>query len=117
MLKLKGQLNERIQEKKIKQDYINLYIDFVKSIDQGYFIKDVEEIKDYTANNRFTRDFAEKMFEDLIRTYSGDKKFDFSQEYQMLQGKMQFPFDSFLTEDEQDEQNYAYMRIFKLPDQ
>ena len=58
MIKLKGQLNERIQEKKIKQDYINLYIDFVKSIDQGYFIKDVEEIKDYTANNRFTRDFA-----------------------------------------------------------
>jgi hypothetical protein len=33
MIKLKGQLNERIQEKKIKQDYINLYIDFVKSID------------------------------------------------------------------------------------
>ena len=58
MIKLKGQLNERIQEKKIKQDYINLYIDFVKSIDQGYFIKDVEEIKDYKANNRFTRDFA-----------------------------------------------------------
>lgn len=34
----------------------------------------------------------------------------------MMQGKMQFPFDSFLTEDDQDEKDYTYMRIFKLPD-
>jgi hypothetical protein len=40
MNKLKLQLIQRIQEKKISQDYINLYVDFVKVIDDGYFIKD-----------------------------------------------------------------------------
>jgi hypothetical protein len=40
MNKLKQQLTQRIQEKKISQDYINLYVDFVKVIDDGYFIKD-----------------------------------------------------------------------------
>ena len=40
MGKLKLQLNQRIQEKKVSQDYLNLYVDFVKVIDDGYFIKD-----------------------------------------------------------------------------
>lgn len=39
MQKLKTNLNLRINEKKIKQDYINLYIEFVKTIDEGFFIK------------------------------------------------------------------------------
>lgn len=39
MEKLKTNLNLRISEKKIKQDYINLYIEFVKTIDEGYFVK------------------------------------------------------------------------------
>jgi hypothetical protein len=40
MSKLKQQLTQRIQEKKVSQDYLNLYVDFVKVIDDGYFIKD-----------------------------------------------------------------------------
>lgn len=40
MDKLKLKLNQRIQEKKISQDYINLYVDFVKVIEEGYFVKD-----------------------------------------------------------------------------
>jgi hypothetical protein len=58
MDKLKVKLNERIQEKKISQDYINLYVDFVKVIEDGYFVKDECLIKDITAGNRFTRDFS-----------------------------------------------------------
>ena len=39
MEKLKSNLNLRINEKKVKQDYLNLYIEFVKTINEGYFIK------------------------------------------------------------------------------
>lgn len=37
--KLKINLNIRIAEKKIRQDYINLYIEFIKTIEEGYFIR------------------------------------------------------------------------------
>jgi hypothetical protein len=57
------------------------------------------------------------MFEDLVKLYTGDKKFDFSTKYQSTQGKMQFPFDCVLTEDDIDKEKYNYYRIFKLPDQ
>jgi len=57
------------------------------------------------------------MFEDLVKLYTGDKKFDFSTKYQTTQGKMQFPFDCVLTEDDIDKEKYNYYRIFKLPDQ
>jgi hypothetical protein len=42
------------------------------------------------------------MFEKLVSLNTDDKKFDFSAQYQTLQGKMQFPFDIYLTEDKID---------------
>lgn len=58
MEKLKTKLNIKIAEKKLKSEYSNLYIEFVKTIDSGFFIKDILTIKDYTAANQFTRDYA-----------------------------------------------------------
>lgn len=115
--KLKIKLNIKIAEKKLRSEYTNLYIEFVKTIDSNFFIKDILAIKDYTAANQFTRDYAEKLFEKLIILNTDARKFDFSTKYQTLQGKMQFPFDVFLTEDKIDEKKYNYYKIFKLPDQ
>lgn len=58
MEKLKTKLNIKIAEKKLRSEYSNLYIEFVKTIDSGFFIKDILTIKDYTAANQFTRDYA-----------------------------------------------------------
>jgi hypothetical protein len=57
------------------------------------------------------------LFENHVKASTGEKKFDFSVQYQSTQGKMQFPFDTVLTEDEIDKEKYNYYRIFKLPDQ
>jgi hypothetical protein len=55
-----------------------------------------------TAANRFTRDLLESKVESMIKVNTTMDKFAFAEANLSLQGKMQFPKDVLLTEDEID---------------
>lgn len=83
---------------------------------KGLLTKELDTTFDMSATNRFTRDFLESKVESFIKTYTTMEKFSFAQENASLQGKMQFPRDVYLTEDEIDEAKFSFSRILKIPD-
>jgi hypothetical protein len=97
---LARKLDQDITEKKVAADYAELYRDMAGALRKGLLTKEISNIFDMSAANRFTRDFLESKVESFIKTYTTMDKFGLAEENGKLQGKMQFPKDVILTEDE-----------------
>ena len=78
--------------------------------------EELNAVTSMTAENRFTRDAFEELLEKFIKRNTTEEKFNLSQANVALQGKVQFPHDGFLTEDEIMEEKFQYSRLLKLPD-
>lgn len=83
---------------------------------KGLLTKELDGVFDMSAANRFTRDFLETKLESYIKTFTTMEKFALAEQNFSLQGKMQFPKDVLLTEDELNEEMFSLSRIFKIPD-
>lgn len=70
---------------------------------KGLLTKELDNVFDMSAANRFTRDFLETKLESYIKTFTTMEKFALAEQNSSLQGKMQFPMDVLLTEDELNE--------------
>lgn len=67
---------------------------------KGLLTKELDSVTDMSAANRFTRDFLETKLESYIKAFTSMEKFALAEQNSSLQGKMQFPQDVLLTEDE-----------------
>ena len=83
---------------------------------KGLLTKELDGVFDMSAANRYTRDFLETKLESYIKTFTTMEKFALAEQNFSLQGKMQFPKDVLLTEDELNEEMFSLSRIFKIPD-
>lgn len=83
---------------------------------KGLLTKELDSVTDMSAANRFTRDFLETKLESYIKAFTSMEKFALAEQNSSLQGKMQFPKDVLLTEDELNEEMFSLSKIFKIPD-
>lgn len=113
---LAHQMNAQVSGNKIKDIYFPLFKDIINSLKNGLISKELAEVTDFTAKNRFTRDTFEELFEKFIKANTTEEKFRLSEDNGVLQGTMQYPYDSFLTEDDIDEGKFQFSKLLKLPD-